>query len=41
MMNRGTWGMEWMGGYGGLWGPVVLVIVVAAVVVLVMPRRGK
>jgi hypothetical protein len=30
-----------MGGYGGLWGPVVLVIAVAAVVVLVMQRRGK
>ena len=39
MMNDGGWGMGWMGGYGGVWGPILLVVVVVGVVVLV--RRGK
>lgn len=41
MMNGGGWGMGWMGGYGGPWGPLLLVVVVVGVVVLVMQRRGK
>ena len=41
MMDGGRWGMGWMGGYGGIWGPLLLVLVVVAVVVWVMQRRGK
>ena len=41
MMNGGRWGMDWMGGYGGIWGPVLLIIVVVGVVALIMQRRGK
>ena len=41
MMNGGGWGMGWMGGYGGLWGPILLVVVVVGVVILVMQRKGK
>jgi uncharacterized membrane protein len=41
MMNGGGWGMGSMGGYGGLWGPILLVAVVVGVVVLIMQRRGK
>jgi len=28
MMNDGGWGMGWMGGYGGIWVPILLVVVV-------------
>jgi uncharacterized membrane protein len=41
MMSGGGWGMGWMGGYGAIWGPLLLVVVVVGVVVLVMQRRGK
>jgi hypothetical protein len=41
MMNGGGWGMGSMGGYGGIWGPLLLVAVVVGVVVMVMQRRGK
>ncbi len=41
MMNGGGWGMGWMGGYGGVWGPILLVVVVVGAVVLFMQRRGK
>jgi uncharacterized membrane protein len=30
-----------MGGYGGIWGPLVLVVVAVGIVVLVMQRKGK
>ena len=39
MMNGGGWG--WMGGYGGIWVPILLVVVVAGVVALIMQRKGK
>ncbi len=42
MMNsaNGTmWGGGWMGGYGGLWGPLLLIVVVALVVWVVMQKR--
>jgi uncharacterized membrane protein len=39
MMNGSMWGGGWMGGYGGLWGPVLLVIVVAAVVLWAVKRK--
>ena len=41
MMNDVGWGMGWMGGYGGIWGPILLVVGVAAAVVVVMQRKGK
>ena len=27
MMNGGMWGGGWMGGYGGYWVPVLLIVV--------------
>jgi uncharacterized membrane protein len=41
MMNGGGWDMGWMGGYGGIWGLTLLVVVVAGVVALVMQGKGK
>lgn len=41
MMNGGAWGAGWMGGYGGIWPLVLLVIVVAGVVAWVISRKGK
>jgi uncharacterized membrane protein len=41
MMNGGGWGMGWMGGYGGVWGPILLVIVIVGAVVLIMQRKAK
>lgn len=41
MMNGGGWGMDWMGGYGGIWGPILLVVAIVAIVALVMQRKGK
>jgi len=41
MMDGSGWGMGWMGGYGGIWGPLLLVVVVVGVVALVMQRKGK
>lgn len=37
MMNGGGW----MGGYGGIWGPLLLIAVVVGVVVFVMKGKGK
>lgn len=41
MMNGGGWGMGWMGGYGGVWGPILLVVVIVGAVVLIMQRKSK
>ena len=41
MMNDGVWGMGWMGGYGGIWVPILLVAVVAAAVAVFMQRKSK
>ena len=41
MMNSGMWGGGWMGGYGGMWMPVLIVVVVAALVVWIVKRGGK
>jgi hypothetical protein len=41
MMNGGGWGMGWMGGYGGIWVPILLVVVVVGIVALLVKQRGK
>jgi uncharacterized membrane protein len=41
MMNGGMWGTGWMGGYGGIGMPILLLIVVVALVVWVVKRGGK
>lgn len=41
MMNGGMWGTGWMGGYGGIWVPILLVIVIAGVVILAVKQKGK
>lgn len=41
MMNGNTWGFGWMGGYGGAWMPILLVIVVVGLVVWVVSQKGK
>jgi hypothetical protein len=41
MMNGGMWGGGWMGGYGGIWVPILLVIVAVGVVAWVVQRKGK
>jgi hypothetical protein len=39
MMNNSMYGGAWIGGYGGIWGPVLLVVVVGLVAWIVMQRR--
>ena len=39
MMNGGMSGFGWMGGYGGYWVPVLLVVVVGLVAWVVLQRR--
>ena len=41
MMNNGMWNAGWMGGYGGMWVPILLVTVVVAVVAWMLGRKGK
>jgi uncharacterized membrane protein len=41
MMNGGMGGDGWMGGYGGMWVPILVVIVVAGLVAWVVARKGK
>jgi uncharacterized membrane protein len=42
MMNGGSWGSGWMGGgYGGIWTPILLVIVVVGLVAWIFKRGGK
>jgi len=35
----GMWGVGWMGGYGGYWVPILLVVVVGVVVWAVLQKR--
>ena len=39
MMDGGMHGTGWMGGYGGYWGPVLLIIVIGLVAWVVMQKR--
>lgn len=41
MMGGEHAGFGWMGSYGGMWGPVLLIVVVIALVVLIIQRRDK
>ena len=41
MMDGGMWGMGWMGGYGGVGLPILLVIVIAGLVVWIFKNKGK
>lgn len=41
MMNGGMWGSGWMGGFGGIWGLILLAIVVVGVVAFVVKKKGK
>jgi hypothetical protein len=40
MMNGGhMWSDDWMGGYGGLWGPILLAVVVGVIVWAITKNR--
>ena len=39
MMNSGMWGDGWMGGYGGYWVPVLLLVIVGLVAWIVTQKR--
>ena len=39
MMNGGLWGGGWMGGYGGPWVPILLVVVIGLVAWIVLQKR--
>jgi len=44
MMNGGSggmWGVGWMGGYGGAWVPILLVVAVVGLVAWFVMRKGK
>jgi hypothetical protein len=41
MMNDGMRDAGWMGGYGGYWVPVLMLIAVAALVVWVVKQQKK
>ena len=41
MMNGGTWGSGWMGGYGGYWVPILALAVVVGLVVWVVKQQKK
>jgi hypothetical protein len=41
MMDGGMWGVGSMGGYGGIWVPILVVVLVAGVVAWVVKQRGK
>lgn len=40
-MMGSYYGFGWMGGYGGIWAPILLVIVVAGAVAWVVARNKK
>jgi uncharacterized membrane protein len=41
MMGDGMWGSHWMGGYDGMWLPVVVLALVVVLVVWIVKRGGK
>ena len=41
MMSGGMRNGGWMGGYGGMWVPILLIIIVVAAVAWMLGRKGK
>lgn len=41
MMNGGMWGSGWMGGYGGYWVPILVLVIVVGLVVWVVKQQKK
>ena len=41
MMNGGGWGAGWMGGYGGVWTPILLAVIVVGAIAWIVTRGGK
>ena len=39
MMNGGMSGGGWMSGYGGIWGPILLVVAIGLVAWVIMQER--
>lgn len=39
MMNGSGWNSGWMGGYGGVWIPILLVVIVGLLAWIVMKKR--
>ena len=39
MMNGGMWGYGWMGGYGAIWMPILMVVVVVAIVLWIVKQK--
>lgn len=39
MMNGGAWGNSWMGGYGGIWMPILVIAVIVALVVWIVKQK--
>ena len=40
-MNGWSWGGGWMGGYGGIWMPILMLVGVVALVVWVLKQQKK
>lgn len=40
MMNSGG-GFGWMGGYGGIWAPILVIVVVVGLVAWFVTQKGK
>lgn len=41
MMDGGTWGVGSMGGYGGVWVPILVVILVVGIAAWFINQKGK
>lgn len=39
MIDGGMWGVGWMGGYGGYWMPLLVLIAVIGLVVWIVKRK--
>lgn len=41
MMNGGMWSGGWMGGYGGMWMPILFLVVLVGLVVWIVKQKDK
>jgi len=41
MMSDGVGGFGWMGGHGGIWVPILVVVLIAGLVAWVVAKKGK